>query len=79
MFGIFNFCGYDSDSYGEDIAETESDESTDYDTEDEYDSDFIDDDLDMYPTSPILNSGGIALRPFIYIHMNPSTLQNLGF
>ncbi|PSR93366.1 Peptidyl-prolyl cis-trans isomerase [Actinidia chinensis var. chinensis] len=48
-------CGHDS--YGEDIAETESDESTDYDTEDEYDSDFIDDDLDMYPPSPIPNSG----------------------
>ncbi|KAL7001641.1 peptidylprolyl isomerase [Sarracenia purpurea var. burkii] len=46
---------YGSDSYEEDIAETEFDESTDYDTEDEYD-DFIVDDLDTYP-SPVPNSG----------------------
>ncbi|XVF53981.1 hypothetical protein PTKIN_Ptkin05aG0144400 [Pterospermum kingtungense] len=53
---------YDSDSYGEDIAETESeDESSDYDSEDEYDDDFIDDDgdLELYPPSPVPNSGVI--------------------
>ncbi|KAJ4954806.1 hypothetical protein NE237_011589 [Protea cynaroides] len=48
----------DSDLYGEDIAETESDESTDYDTETEYENDFIDDsDLEAYPSSPVPNSG----------------------
>lgn len=49
---------YDSDSYGEDIAETETDNSTEYDTEDEYEDDFIDDDdLDMFPPSHVPNSG----------------------
>ncbi|XWS50666.1 hypothetical protein CRYUN_Cryun12cG0105800 [Craigia yunnanensis] len=44
---------YESDSYGEDIAETESeDESSDYDSEDEYD-----DDLEFFPSSPVPNSG----------------------
>ncbi|CAK9161050.1 unnamed protein product [Ilex paraguariensis] len=48
-----------SDSYEEDIVEigSESDESTDYDTEDESKDDFIDDDLEMYPPSPVPNSG----------------------
>ncbi|XWS61037.1 hypothetical protein CRYUN_Cryun07bG0091400 [Craigia yunnanensis] len=50
---------YESDSYGEDIAETESeDESSDYDSEDEYEDDFIDDDdLEIFPPSPVPNSG----------------------
>ncbi|KAH7557489.1 hypothetical protein JRO89_XS11G0164300 [Xanthoceras sorbifolium] len=48
---------YDSDSYGEDIADTETDESSEFDTEDEYDDDFIHDDDDMFPTSPVPNSG----------------------
>ena len=55
------FLNYDSDSYGEDIAESDSDESSDYDTEDEHEDNFIDDDLDMYPPSQshVPNSGGI--------------------
>ncbi|KAK9293158.1 hypothetical protein L1049_021145 [Liquidambar formosana] len=49
---------YESDSFGEDIAETETEESTDYDTEDGYDDDFIDDnDMEMFPPSPVPNSG----------------------
>ncbi|XVF09706.1 hypothetical protein REPUB_Repub07fG0118400 [Reevesia pubescens] len=50
---------YESDSYAEDIAETESgDESSDYDSEDEYDDGFIDDDdLEFFPPSPVPNSG----------------------
>ncbi|KAE8678314.1 FK506-binding protein 4 [Hibiscus syriacus] len=50
---------YESDSYGEDIAETESeDESSDYDSDDKYGGDFIDDDdLEFYPPSPVPNSG----------------------
>ncbi|KAL4363241.1 hypothetical protein GQ457_04G012620 [Hibiscus cannabinus] len=50
---------YESDSYGEDIAETESeDETSDYDSEDEYGDDFIDDgDLEFYPPSHVPNSG----------------------
>ncbi|XP_043715713.1 peptidyl-prolyl cis-trans isomerase FKBP53 isoform X2 [Telopea speciosissima] len=53
-------CGHvdDSDSYGEDIDETETEESTDYDTGDEFEDDFIDDsDLEAYPSSPVPNSG----------------------
>ncbi|XWS37714.1 hypothetical protein CRYUN_Cryun19dG0068700 [Craigia yunnanensis] len=50
---------YEPDSYGEDIVETESeDESSDYDSEDEYDVDFIsDDDLEFLAPSPAPNSG----------------------
>lgn len=48
----------DSDSYGEDIAETETEPSSDYDSEDEYEDGFIDDDdLEIYPPSPRPNSG----------------------
>ncbi|KAF8380429.1 hypothetical protein HHK36_027915 [Tetracentron sinense] len=47
----------DSDSYGEDIAGTETEESNDDDTEDEYEDDFIDDgDLEVFPPSPVPNS-----------------------
>lgn len=49
---------YEIDSDGEDIAETDEDESSTYDTEDEYDDDFIDDsDFEMFPPSPVPNSG----------------------
>lgn len=50
-----------SDSYGEDIADTNSDESSEFDSEDGYEDedDFIDDsDLDMYNPSHVPNSGG---------------------
>ena len=48
-----------SDS-GETIADTESDESSEYDYDDEYDDDFIDDDNDLqiYPPSPVPSVGG---------------------
>lgn len=44
--------GDETDSYGEDIADTDT--SGSFDDDDEYESDFIDDDADigMYPTSP---------------------------
>ncbi|KAL9412116.1 hypothetical protein AB3S75_045688 [Citrus x aurantiifolia] len=48
---------YDSDSYGEDIAETETDESSGFDTEDEYGDDFIDDDDNEEFYSSVPNSG----------------------
>ncbi|XP_038877990.1 peptidyl-prolyl cis-trans isomerase FKBP53 [Benincasa hispida] len=52
---------YESDSFGEDIAETDTEDSSEYDTGDEYDDEFIDDDDDdypgMYPTSPVPKSG----------------------
>ncbi|KAB1208168.1 Peptidyl-prolyl cis-trans isomerase FKBP53 [Morella rubra] len=49
---------YESDSSGEDIAETETEDSSDFDSEDDYEEDFIDDDdLHMYPPSPVPNSG----------------------
>ncbi|KAJ0043771.1 hypothetical protein Pint_17281 [Pistacia integerrima] len=47
---------YDSDSYGEDIMETDTDESSEFDTGDEYEDDFVDDD-DLFPPSPARNSG----------------------
>ncbi|KAK4837459.1 hypothetical protein QYF36_005682 [Acer negundo] len=47
---------FDSDSYGEDIEESET-ESSEFDTEDEYDDDFIEHDDDMFPPSPVPNSG----------------------
>lgn len=47
-----------SDSYGEDIAETETDESSGFDTEDEYGDDFIDDDDNEEFYSSVPNSGG---------------------
>jgi hypothetical protein len=48
------------DTSGEDIAETETEDSSEFDSEGDYDEDFIDDsDLEIYPTSPIPNSGGI--------------------
>ncbi|XAR71792.1 Peptidylprolyl isomerase [Bertholletia excelsa] len=62
--------GYAGDDYGsgsdfeEDIAGSETDESSDYDTEDEYDDDFIDDDLDVYPPSPVPNSGVVIEEIF---------------
>uniref|UniRef100_A0A803NX48 peptidylprolyl isomerase n=1 Tax=Cannabis sativa TaxID=3483 RepID=A0A803NX48_CANSA len=46
---------YESDSFGEDIADSET-ESSDFDNSDDGDE-FIDDDLDMFPDSPVPNSG----------------------
>ncbi|KAH8486420.1 hypothetical protein H0E87_025435 [Populus deltoides] len=53
---------YEYDS-GETIADTESDESSEYDYDDEYDDDFIDDDNDLqiYPPSPVPN-GGVVIE-----------------
>ncbi|KAH1223236.1 Peptidyl-prolyl cis-trans isomerase FKBP53 [Glycine max] len=49
---------YEYDSWGEDIEGTESEESSEYDSEDGYADDFIvDSDTDMYPSSPVPNSG----------------------
>lgn len=51
---------YELTTSGEDIADTETgtEDSSEFDSEDDYDEDFIDDsDLDMYPHSPIPNSG----------------------
>lgn len=48
------------DTSGEDIAETETEDSSEFDSEADYDQDFIDDsDIEVYPPSPIPNSGGI--------------------
>lgn len=81
MWLWFRFCkffNYGSDSYGEDIAETESDQSIDYDTEDESDDDFIVGDLGMYPPSPIPNSGGIVLKLIAFLWI-PLAFQILIF
>ncbi|XP_038999298.1 peptidyl-prolyl cis-trans isomerase FKBP53-like [Hibiscus syriacus] len=51
---------YESDSYGEDIADIQSeDESSDYDSDDEYGENLIDDggDYEFYSHSPVPNSG----------------------
>ncbi|KMZ63066.1 Peptidyl-prolyl cis-trans isomerase [Zostera marina] len=57
------YCGHSgdgnsTDSYGEDITEQGSDESVDFDSEEDYDEDFIDDgDVEVFPPSPKTNSG----------------------
>lgn len=79
MVGICKFFNYDRDPFGEDIGGTESDESTDYDSEDEYDDDFSVEDLDMYPPSPVPNSGGIVLKLIESFLVNPSSLRNNDF
>ncbi|KAK7406020.1 hypothetical protein VNO78_07634 [Psophocarpus tetragonolobus] len=49
---------YEYDSWGEDIERTETDDSSDFDSEDGYGDDFnVDSDIDMYPSSPVPNSG----------------------
>ncbi|XP_059452794.1 peptidyl-prolyl cis-trans isomerase FKBP53 [Corylus avellana] len=49
---------YELDTSGEDIAETETEDSSEFDSEGDYDEDFIDDsDIEVYPPSPIPNSG----------------------
>ncbi|XP_054786429.1 peptidyl-prolyl cis-trans isomerase FKBP53 [Prosopis cineraria] len=49
---------YEYDSFGEDISDTETGGSSEYNTEDEYADGFIDDsDIDTYPPSPVPNSG----------------------
>ncbi|XP_058075480.1 peptidyl-prolyl cis-trans isomerase FKBP53-like [Magnolia sinica] len=54
----YNQDGDDTDSYGEDIADTETDRSNE--TEDEYDDDFIDDgDPELFLASPQLRSSGV--------------------
>lgn len=59
----------ESDSFGEDIEGTETEESSEYDTEDEYADDFIDDsDIDMYPSSTP-NSGGILTILLIFLEV----------
>ncbi|XP_047176032.1 peptidyl-prolyl cis-trans isomerase FKBP53 isoform X1 [Vigna umbellata] len=49
---------YEYDSWGEDIEGTDTTESSEYDSEDEYDNGFIvDSDVDIYRSSPVRNSG----------------------
>ncbi|XVF12371.1 hypothetical protein REPUB_Repub08aG0111600 [Reevesia pubescens] len=70
---------YESDSYVEDIAETESeDESSDYDSEDEYEDDFInvDDDLEFFPPSPVPNSG-VVIEEIVDDENLQMEMQNL--
>uniref|UniRef100_A0A7N0RDY6 FK506-binding protein n=1 Tax=Kalanchoe fedtschenkoi TaxID=63787 RepID=A0A7N0RDY6_KALFE len=52
---------FEPDSYGEDIADSDTDASIDYSTEGTYDDDMSDeeDDRVMYPPSPVPNSGVI--------------------
>lgn len=59
---------YLSDSYGEDIADTDaSDSYGNSDDEDEYESDFIDDDdYEMFPGPPRQKSGGNFDLPFFF-------------
>lgn len=52
---------YEYDSYGEDVGTDSSDEgdSSEYDSEDGFNGIFDDSDTDMYPSSPVPNSGVI--------------------
>lgn len=62
IFLIFLLRYCESDSWGEDIEGTDTDESSEYDSEDDYDDGFIvDSDVDMYQSSPVPNSGGIFI------------------
>ena len=62
----------DRESYGEDIADTET-ERSDYSDEDEYEDSFIDDDADpeVFPPSPISNDG-----TFKYLCSSLSEVKN---
>lgn len=56
-----------SDSLGEDVG-TGTEESSEYDSEDGYDDHFFDDsDNDMYPSSPVPNSGGILILSHCFL------------
>jgi hypothetical protein len=57
-FLYFSFTSMAREPCGEDIADTETERSEDSD-EDEYENSFInDDDLEVYPPSPISDGGG---------------------
>lgn len=58
FFFLFSFTTMERESYGEDIADTET-ERSDHSDEDDYDDSFIDDDGDpaVFPPSPISNEG----------------------
>lgn len=48
------------ESYGEDIADTETEKSNDHGEEDDYEDSFIDDgELEVFPSSPVSSDGGI--------------------
>ncbi|KAE8729921.1 Peptidyl-prolyl cis-trans isomerase FKBP15-3 [Hibiscus syriacus] len=71
---------YESDSYGEDIAQTESEDESDSD--DEYSDDFIDDnDREFYPPSPVPNSGVVLRRSWMMknLQANLETEDEDGF
>jgi len=51
FFLLVSFTAMQSESYGEDIADTET-ERSDYSDEDEYDDSFIDDDIVPEASSP---------------------------
>lgn len=55
---LISFTTMERESYGEDIADTET-EKNDHSDEDDYEDSFIDDDGDLavFPPSPISNEG----------------------
>lgn len=56
----FSFTIAERESYGEDIADTETERSTGHSDEDKYDDSFINDaDLEIIPPSPVSGGGGI--------------------
>lgn len=63
-----------SDS-GEDISNTETEDSSEFDYDDEYDDDFIDDD-EMFCPSPVPNSGGIVFYLVIYKQLQILEIEN---
>lgn len=61
------------DDFGGQIIESdsESDDSIDYDMEDEDDDESLDDDdLGMYPSSPVRKSGGIFSVSLVFFESN---------
>ncbi|ESR54736.1 peptidyl-prolyl cis-trans isomerase FKBP43 [Citrus sinensis] len=60
----FSFTIAERESYGEDIADTETERSTGHSDEDKYDDSFINDaDLDIIPPSPVSGGGEIEEIP----------------
>lgn len=66
-----------SDSYGEDIGEEDSETNEEFDTEeDEYDSDFIDDgDIVMFPPSPQYISNGSSCFFFLWHVISEASIK----
>lgn len=66
----------DTESYGEDIADTETGESCHDSDDDKYDDSFINDaEPEISPPSPASSSGGIFLTPCDHVRLKLSIVS----